>query len=215
MLKLNYKDFDTMNKFFIAEKLGMSTFISENGEVFPVTMLKFQKNFILSIKKKELFGYDSVVIGYGSQKKSISKCLQGYYKKINQSPFGLIKEFRTFSPLTLFNQGSELLFPFSVSEKLDVRSKSIGKGFSGTIKRYNFNRGPMSHGSKNHRLPGSIGAGTTPSNVIKGKKMPGHLGDKNVCIKNLQLVFLDLNNSLLFLKGSIPGKNGIVFLTKN
>jgi len=215
MLKLNYKDFATMDKFFIAEKLGMSTFISEEGEVVPVTILKFQKNFVLSIKKKESFGYDSVLIGYGTQKKSISKCLQGYYKKINQTPFGLIKEFKIFSSFTSLNEGTELLFPFSISEKIDVRSKSIGKGFSGTIKRHNFNRGPMSHGSKNHRLPGSIGAGTTPSNVVKGKKMPGHLGDKNVCIKNLQLVFLDLDNSLVFLKGSIPGKTGIVFLTKN
>ena len=215
MLKLNYKDFDTMDKFFIAEKLGMSTFISEEGEVHPVTILKFQKNVIISLKRKELFGYDAVLIGYGIQSKSISKPLQGYYKKVKSSPFQLIKEFKVSSPFDLFNEGSELLFPFSVSDKIDVRSKSIGKGLSGTIKRYNFNRGPMSHGSKNHRLPGSIGAGTTPSNVVKGKKMPGHLGDINVCIKNLQLVFLDLNNSLVFLKGSIPGKNGIVFLTKN
>jgi len=204
-----------MNKFFIAEKLGMSTFISEEGEVIPVTILKFQKNVVLSLKKRELFGYDSVLVGYGICKKAVSKSLQGYYKKVNHSPFNLIKEFKILSSLDSLNEGSELLFPFSVSEKINVRSKSIGKGFSGTIKRHNFNRGPMSHGSKNHRLPGSIGAGTTPSNVVKGKKMPGHLGDKNVCVKNLQLVFLDLNNSLLFLKGSVPGKNGIVFLTKN
>jgi large subunit ribosomal protein L3 len=205
-----------MKNIFIAEKLGMTQFLSNDGNVFPVTVLTFSNNFIVSFKTKEIDGYDAVLVGYGLKRESsINKPQLGYYKKNSLSFFRCVKEFRVENPHNFFDVGSVLSFPFQISNKIDVRSKTIGKGFSGTVKKHRFKRGPMSHGSKNHRLPGSIGAGTTPSNVVKGKKMAGLLGSENVCIKNLELVSFDVEKSLIFLKGAVPGKKGLVFLTKS
>jgi len=201
-----------MKKFILGRKIGMTQLMVEDGVVVPITVVKVGPCQILDRRTVEKSGYNAIVLGYGDVAPAkLSKPKQGLFAKLNVGSYSLIKEFRTKDMDGYSDKSQITLDIFEKNEKVSVRSKSIGRGFTGTIKRHNFKRGPMSHGSKSHRIPGSIGAGTSPSHVFKGKKMAGHYGDEYVTIRNLQVVGLDAESSCIYLKGAIPGKkNNIV-----
>ncbi len=193
----------------LGNKIGMTQIFDESGNIIPVTILKVGPCVVTQVKMKSRDGYDSIQIGYGNvASKSLTQPELGHLQKSNIQPLKYLKEFRTteedqFSIGQVLNVGS-----FSPGEFVNVRGKSIGKGFSGLQKRHNFTRGPMTHGSKNHRAPGSIGMGTTPGRVLPGKKMAGQLGNKITTIKKLKVIQINSEENILVIKGSVPGKPG-------
>ena len=164
---------------------------------------------VTQVKTKAKDGYDSIQIGYGNvSAKSLTQPELGHLQKSNIQPLKYLKEFRTmgeeeFSIGQILNVDS-----FSPGQFVNVKGKSIGKGFAGLQKRHNFTRGPMTHGSKNHRAPGSIGMGTTPGRVLPGKKMAGQLGNKIITVKNLKIIQINSEENILVIRGSVPGKPG-------
>ena len=193
----------------LGNKIGMTQIFDNSGNVIPVTILKVGPCIITQIKTKVKDGYDSVQIGYGNVPiKSLTQPQLGHLQKSNSQPLKYFKEFRSDENDT-FKIGEVLnLDSFSLGQRLNIQGKSIGKGFSGLQKRHNFTRGPMTHGSKNHRAPGSIGMGTTPGRVLPGKKMAGQLGNKLTTIKKLKVIQLSSEENILIIKGSVPGKPG-------
>ena len=193
----------------LGNKIGMTQIFDESGNILPVTILKVGPCIVTQIKTKSKDGYDSIQIGYKNVlSKSLTQPELGHLKKSNIQPLKYLKEFR-ITDNHEFEVGQILKVDlFSPDQFVNVRGKSIGKGFSGLQKRHNFTRGPMTHGSKNHRAPGSIGMGTTPGRVLPGKKMAGQLGNKIITIKKLKVIQLNLEENILIIKGSIPGKPG-------
>jgi len=191
------------------EKLGMTQIYNEDGIVIPVTVIKIEKLTVTQIKTQKTDGYDAIQVGFSEcKKKKVTKAQIGHLENNKLPIFRHLREFKVENPVD-YKVGQEIdLSIIDNVEKVDVTSKSIGKGFQGTIKRHNFSRGPMSHGSKNHRLPGSIGAGTTPGRVYKGLKMAGKMGNKQVTIVKLKVAKIDKERSLLLIKGSVPGPEG-------
>lgn len=191
-----------MKKFFIGKKLGMTQVVNEDGCVVPVTVLKAEP-CVVADKQEVNDGVGTVVLGAGAVKLSnLNKPRRGFFERKAIDPKRFLKGFRSDSAMQ-FEVGAVVgVDIFSVNDRVSVRSKSIGRGFTGTIKRHNFSRGPMGHGSKSHRIPGSIGAGTTPGRVYKGLRMAGHYGDEFVTVKNLLVVKVDVVNQLLFVRGS-------------
>nr|QUE29206.1 ribosomal protein L3 [Erythrotrichia welwitschii] len=187
----------------------MTQIFDENGLVIPVTIIQAGPCMITQVKSTEKHGYSSIQIGYSEvDEKKLKRPNLGHLKKNGCPPFRYLTEAR-LTDTTNVEVGKIIsVKDLSIGEKVKVSGSSIGKGFAGNQKRHNFTRGPMSHGSKNHRQPGSIGAGTTPGRVIPGKKMAGQLGNKNISIKNLKIVYIDNDNNLLVLKGNVPGKSG-------
>ena len=192
-----------------AKKVGMTQIFDESGTILPVTILKTEVCQVSQIKTTETDGYNAVQIAYGEEKlENINKATRGHLKKVGDKGFKYFGEFHVASPEE-FKLGQVVkLDTFSVGEKVRVTGKSIGKGFQGNQKRHNFSRGPMTHGSKNHRAPGSIGMGTTPGRVLPGKKMAGQLGNKLTTIKKLKVIQLSSEENILIIKGSVPGKPG-------
>nr|QYB18977.1 ribosomal protein L3 [Climaconeis cf. scalaris]QYB19176.1 ribosomal protein L3 [Climaconeis cf. scalaris] len=193
----------------LGTKIGMTQIFDKSGNIIPVTILKVGPCIITQIKTKLKHGYDSVQIGYGRVSTKLLKQSElGHLQKYNIKPLKYLKEFRVLSNHK-FTIGEILTVnSFLPGQLVNIQGKSIGKGFSGLQKRHNFTRGPMTHGSKNHRLPGSIGMGTTPGRVLPGKKMSGQLGNKNITIKKLKVVQINVKENILILKGSVPGKPG-------
>lgn len=193
----------------IGKKLGMTTIFDDKGLAIPVTVIKVDKLVVTQVKTVETDGYNAIQVGTISAKeKHLSKAQIGHFKKNKLENFRYLQEFRIDNPQA-YTVGQEIeLSVLDNIEKVDVVGTSIGKGFQGTVKRWNFSRGPMAHGSKNHREPGSIGAGTTPSRVIKGKRMAGNMGNERVTVTKLKLVKVDSENSLVLIKGSVPGPEG-------
>ena len=193
----------------LGNKIGMTQVFDELGNSIPVTVLKVGPCTVTQIKTEELNGYNSIQIGYGiSSIKKLSQPELGHLQKSNILPLKYLREFHTKNP-SAFKVGQLLnLDLVKPGQFVNVKGRSIGKGFAGLQKRHNFTRGPMTHGSKNHRAPGSIGMGTTPGRVLPGKKMAGQLGNQNTTIKNLKVIHVDSNENLLILKGSVPGKSG-------
>ena len=191
-----------------AKKLGMTQIFDDSGVIFPVTLLKTEECQISQIKTTNTDGYNAIQVAYGSEKLSkITKPQLGHLKKVGEKGFKSFGEFRVKDPQN-FKLGQNItLDSFEVGQKVRVTGKSIGKGFTGNQKRHNFSRGPMTHGSKNHRLPGSIGAGSTPGRVYPGKKMAGQMGGQTVTIKNSEVLFINSEEQILVLKGSLPGKH--------
>jgi len=191
-----------------AKKLGMTQIFDESGVIFPVTLLKTEECQVSQIKTTNTDGYNAIQVAYGSEKISkITKPQLGHLKKIGEKGFKSFGEFRVADPQK-FKLGQNItLDSFEIGQKVRVTGKSIGKGFAGNQKRNNFSRGPMTHGSKNHRLPGSVGAGSTPGRVYPGKKMAGQLGGQTVTIKNSEVLFINSEEQIIVLKGSIPGKH--------
>jgi large subunit ribosomal protein L3 len=189
------------------KKLGMTQIFDESGSILPVTLLKTEACQVSQIKTTNTDGYNAIQVAYCEEKlNKITKPQLGHLKKLGDKGFSSFGEFRVNDPQQFKLGQSITLTAFAVGQKVKVTGKSIGKGFAGNQKRHNFSRGPMTHGSKNHRLPGSIGAGSTPGRVYPGKKMAGQLGGKTVTIKNSEILFINAEENILVLKGSLPGK---------
>jgi large subunit ribosomal protein L3 len=193
----------------LGNKMGMTQIFDEAGNIIPVTILKVGPCVITQIKTKAKDGYDSIQIGYGIvSNKSLTQPELGHLQKSNLQPLKYLKEFR-ISEDNEFQIGQILnVDSFLPGQLVNIQGKTIGKGFSGLQKRHNFARGPMSHGSKNHRAPGSIGMGTTPGRVLPGKRMAGQLGNKILTIKKLKVIQINSEENILVIKGSVPGKPG-------
>nr|BDA97334.1 ribosomal protein L3 [Cryptomonas curvata] len=198
-----------MNIGILGTKLGMTQIFDESGLAIPVTIIKAGPCLITQIKTVETDGYNAVQVGYSEiQSKLMTKARLGHLQKAGTPPLKYLKEYRVHSHTTEGLGSAISVQSFNLGDKVSITGKTIGKGFAGTVKRHNFTRGPMTHGSKNHREPGSIGMGTTPGRVYPGKKMAGRLGGKQTTIKNLQVVLINPENNLLVVKGAIPGKLG-------
>ena len=199
----------------IGTKIGMSREFFPIGRSVPVTVIKIEKGRVIDLITKDKRGYDAIKVGFGKIKTSkLTKSMKGFYSKKSTEPKKYLKEYRVEN-ISNFKEGNEIgLEIFKDVKFLDVRSKSIGKGFAGVMKRHNFSGLRASHGvSISHRSGGSTGQRQDPGKVFKGKKMPGHMGDKIRTTLNLEIIKSDLNNDLIYLKGSIPGsKNTLVFL---
>ena len=205
----------------IGTKLGMTREFIQSGQSVPVTVIKVEKGRVLDVIEKEKRGYSAVKIGYFKIKNSkLTKQMKGFFTKKNTEPKKILKEY-IVSKTQDFKEGNELGLEILKDKKfVDVKSKTIGKGFAGVMKRWNFGGLRASHGvSVSHRSHGSTGQRQDPGKVFKGKKMAGHMGDKYRTMLNLEIIKSDLENGLLFIKGSIPGgKNSTVYLresTKN
>nr|WP_277881822.1 50S ribosomal protein L3 [Coleofasciculus sp. FACHB-T130] len=193
----------------LGTKLGMTQIFDETGKAIPVTVIQAGPCTVTQIKTKATDGYTAVQLGYKEVKpKSLNKPELGHLAKSSAPPLKKLREYR-FENVGEFELGQELKPDiFTAGQIVDVIGTSIGKGFAGYQKRHNFKRGPMSHGSKNHRLPGSIGPGTTPGRVYPGKRMAGRLGGTRVTIRKLTVVRVDAERNLLLIKGAVPGKPG-------
>jgi len=194
----------------LGNKIGMTQIFDESGNIIPVTILKVGPCVVTQVKTVLKDGYNSIQIGYGKiSSKLLTQPELGHLQKSDIQPLKYLKEFRLNKTMDEFKVGQVLnVDSFSVGQLVNIRGKSVGKGFSGLQKRYNFTRGPMTHGSKNHRAPGSIGMGTTPGRVLPGKKMAGQLGNKIVTIKKLKVIQTNSKENILVIKGSVPGKPG-------
>jgi large subunit ribosomal protein L3 len=193
----------------LGNKIGMTQIFDESGNIIPVTILKVGPCVITQVKTTEKDGYNAIQVGYGNvASKKLTQPELGHLQKSNIQPLKYLKEFRINND-SEFEIGQILnVDAFSEGQLVNVRGKSIGKGFSGLQKRYNFARGPMTHGSKNHREPGSIGMGTTPGRVLPGKKMAGQMGNKIATIQKLKVIQINAEENILVIKGSVPGKPG-------
>lgn len=222
----------------VGRKIGMSQLFQPDGRVVAVTAIEVGPCVVVEARTPEKHGYAAVQLGFGEETKRrrLTKPVQGRFRAANVTPKRWLKEVRTdpkasFAPGTVIGLDgprgleSELAAGaaaggsspvFAVGERITVVGQSKGKGFQGVVRRHKFNRGPMSHGSRFHRYPGAIGCRTDPGKVGKGKRMPGHMGDRRVSQKNLEVVHVDPAANLLLVRGAVPGAvNGLVFVLKN
>ena len=202
----------------IGKKIGMTREFFDSGISVPVTVLSIEKGRILTVITKEKRGYDAIQVGFGKIKTSkLKNQMKGLFGKKATEPKKFLKEFRVDN-ISEFKEGNEIgLELFKDQKFVDVKSKTIGKGFAGVMKRHNFSGLGASHGvSVSHRSHGSTGQNQDPGKVFKGKKMAGHMGNKFRTIQNLEVIKSDLENNLIFVKGSVPGsKNSLVLIQKN
>ncbi len=200
-----------MPKMLIGRKVAMSQIFSEDGRLIPVTVIEAGPCVISQIKTAANDGYEAVQIGYGALKQG-TKPQVGHFAKSDIAPLRYLREMRV-EEASAYEPGQELKADiFEAGEKIDVEGTSKGKGFAGTIKRWNFSRGPMSHGSKNHRRPASSGA-KGPARTFKGKKTPGRMGGARVTVQNLEVVRVDADRNMILVKGAVPGpKKGLVYI---
>ena len=202
----------------IGTKIGMTREFMDTGQSVPVTVIRIEKGRVLDVISKDKRGYNAIKVGFLKQKNSkLTKQMKGYFAKKNTEPKKILKEFRVENNEN-YKEGNELGLEILKDKKfIDVRSKTIGKGFAGVMKRWNFGGLRASHGvSVSHRSHGSTGQRQDPGKVFKGKKMAGHMGDKFRTMLNLEIIKSDLENSLIYVKGSIPGsKNSEVLLRES
>ena len=202
----------------IGKKIGMTREFYKTGQLVPVTVLKMEKARVINIINQEKRGYSAVQLGYGKIKNSkLTKAMKGYFAKKNTEAKKKLKEFKILD-VNKFKEGNEFgLEIFKDVKYVDTRSKTIGKGFAGAMKRHNFGGLRATHGvSISHRSHGSTGQRQDPGKVFKGKKMAGHMGDKLRTMQNIEIIKTDIENELLYLKGSIPGsKNSEVLVKKS
>ena len=193
----------------LGTKLGMTQVFDEAGKAIPETVVQAGSCTVTQIKTKQTDGYEAIQVGYGEVKpKALNKPELGHLAKSSAPPLRHLREYRLNSTND-FTIGQQIKADiFTPGQTVDVVGTSIGRGFAGYQKRHNFGRGPMSHGSKNHRAPGSIGAGTTPGRVYPGKRMAGRLGGKRITIRKLTVIRVDSERNLLLIKGAVPGKPG-------
>ena len=188
-------------------KVGMTQIFAEDGTAVSVTLVQAEICQVSQIKTIDTDSYNAIQVSFVEQPlHKVTKPQLGHLKKSGNKGFKYSGEFSVSTPND-YKLGQMLnVNIFSVGQRVDITGKSIGKGFAGNQKRHNFSRGPMTHGSKNHRLPGSIGAGSTPGRVYPGKKMAGQLGNKVITIKNSEILFISAPENILVVKGSLPGK---------
>ncbi|MGB8992517.1 MAG: 50S ribosomal protein L3 [Desulfobaccales bacterium] len=201
----------------IGKKLGMTLIFDNGGLAVPVTVIEAGPCFVVQKKTTKKDGYEALQMGF--DRRALGKCNKperGHLEKHGaKSGFRYLREIR-LAEASGFEEGQEITVEaFEIGDKVDVIGTSKGKGFAGTVKRWNFHRGPMTHGSMSHRAPGSIGASAYPSRVVRGKKMPGQMGNARVTIKNLEVVDVRPEENLLVVKGAIPGpRQGLVLIQK-
>ena len=196
----------------LGRKLGMTQVWDDDDNVVPVTVVLAGPCTVSQVKTKETDGYEAVQIGFGDIKaKKVNKPMKGHFAKAGVEPMRYLREVRV-EDASQYKTGDQVtVADFADVTAVDVTGTSKGKGFQGTIKRWNFHRGPMTHGSRNQRKPGSIGQCAYPARVRKGLHMAGHMGDERVTVKNLKLVRVDTDQNLLLIKGAVPGgKNALV-----
>ena len=195
-----------MSRGLLGKKLGMTGFFTPEGRYLPVTVIEAGPCVVTQIKTRATDGYDALQLGFGEKRKSrVNKPLQGHYKKSGEQCFRYLREFSVDNPEE-YNLGQEITVDmFNVGDRVDVVGTSKGRGFAGVIKRYGFHRGPMTHGSRNVRRPGSIGCSAWPAKVIKGKKMPGQYGNDRKTIRNLEIIDIRSEDNVILVKGAVPG----------
>ena len=205
-----------MSTGILGKKIGMTSVFESDGRLVPVTVIKAGPCVITQIKNIETDGYQALQLGFDElDAKKVNKPDAGHFEKSGGKGFSTLREFRVEN-----TEGYELgqvvdLGMFSVGDKVVVSGISKGRGFQGTIKRHGFSRGPETHGSRNHRAPGSIGQSAWPARVIKGKRMPGRMGSDRITVKNLKVVDIKPEENVILIKGAIPGsKTGIIELKK-
>ena len=206
-----------MEKAIIGKKLGMTQVFTDDGRVQPVTVIEAGPCYVTQIKTTEKDGYNSVQVAFGEIKaKNVNKCQTGAFKKAGVEPKRVMKEFR-YNDITKFALGQEIKADmFAEGDIVDVTGTSKGHGFTGVIKRWNQRRLKMTHGvGPVHREVGSMGANSTPSRVMKGKKMPGHYGHETITVQNLKVVRVDADRNIILVKGSIPGPNESIVTIKS
>ena len=195
-----------MKKAILATKVGMTQIFNEDGVLTPVTVLQAGPCVVTQVKTVENDGYSAVQVGFvDKREKLVNKPLKGMFDKAGVAYKRFVREFR-FENAEEYSVKDEIKVDvFAAGDKIDATAISKGKGFQGAIKRHGQSRGPMAHGSKYHRHAGSNGACSDPSKVFKGKRMPGHMGSKQITIQNLEVVIVDTENNLLLVKGAVPG----------
>jgi len=205
-----------MKKAIIGRKLGMTQIFTDKGQVIPVTVVEAGPCTVVQKKTEETDGYCSVQLSFDEvQASKISKPEAGHLEKYGAAPARVLREFKLDDAMSMEPGQVVKVDTFEAGDKVDISGKSKGKGYQGVIKRHGQHRGPMAHGSKYHRSPGSMGASAYPSRVPKGKKLPGQMGNKNVTALNLEVVDVDPDENILLIKGAVPGPRGSVVVVKS
>lgn len=204
-----------MKKAILGKKIGMTQIFDAEGQIVPVTVIQAGPCVVVQKKSAETDGYEAVQLGFEDIKEQrLTKPLIGHFKKANVSPKKYLREFR-LEDVSAYEVGQEIKVDiFAEGEFVDVTSKSKGKGFTGSIKRFKHGRGPESHGSKYHRGPGSLGA-IDPAHVFKGHPLPGRMGGETVTVQNLKVVKVDADRNLLLVRGAVPGPRGALVTIKD
>lgn len=199
----------------LGRKLGMTQIFDEDDNFVPVTVILAGPCTVSQVKTKETDGYEAVQIGFGALKpKHVNKPMAGHFAKAGVEPMKYLREVRVDDP-SAYNPGDQITVEaFSETKLVDVTGISKGKGFAGVVRRYNFGGGPGGHGSHFHRIPGSVGMCATPSRVLKGLRLPGHMGNTRVTVRNLEVVSVDTDQNLLFIKGAVPGGKGALLTVR-
>ncbi|MBR5468695.1 MAG: 50S ribosomal protein L3 [Firmicutes bacterium] len=205
-----------MKKAIIAQKIGMTQVFSETGNLIPVTVLEAGPCVVVQKKTVENDGYSAIQVGFGTKKESrVNKPEAGHLAKAGLTTVKVLKEFR-LEDAANFEVGAEIKADvFATGDRVDVSGVSKGKGYAGVIKRHGFHRGPETHGSKSHRVTGSMSSATTPGRVKKGKRMAGQMGNVNVTVQNLEIVSADAEKNLILIKGAVPGPKGSILVIKD
>ncbi len=194
----------------LGNKIGMTQIFDKKGNIIPVTIIKGGPCYVTQVKSKENCGYQAVQVGYSEVSngiKHLTKPELGHLNKVNLPAFRYLREYKTAEENFVIGDKFTVEI-FKIGQSVNISGLTIGKGNTGNIKQHNFSRGPMAHGSKHHRLQGSLGAGTTPGRVFPGKRMPGRLGSEKRTILGLEIIDIDIKENLLIIKGSVPGKTG-------
>ncbi|MBQ7974784.1 MAG: 50S ribosomal protein L3 [Clostridia bacterium] len=205
-----------MKKAILGTKIGLTQIFNEDGKVVPVTVILAGPCTVVQKKTVETDGYEAVQVGYGEVKeKSLNKPMKGHFAKADTAAKKYLREFR-LEDISALNVGDEIKADiFEAGEKVDVTGISKGKGFAGPMKRWGLHRGPMSHGSGYHRGSGSMGACSSPGRVMKGKKLPGHMGVETVTVQNLEIVKVNADENIILVKGAVPGSKGGLITIRN
>jgi large subunit ribosomal protein L3 len=205
-----------MKKAILGKKVGMTQVFDSEGRALPVTVIEAGPNVVVQKKTMENDGYEAIQVGFvDAKERRVTKALKGHFAKGKITTKKYLRELRLEGAAD-YEVGQEFKVDvFAVGEKVDISGVSKGKGFQGAIKRHNFSRGPMSHGSKYHRGVGSMGASSDPSRTCKGKKLPGHMGAQNVTIQNLEIVMVDPEKNVILVKGGVPGIRGSLVMIKD
>ena len=207
-----------MSKAILGKKIGMTQIFTEEGAVVPVTVVEASPNVIVRVKTVDTDGYNSIQLGYGDVKeKHLTKPVKGQFDKAGVKPVKYLREFR-LTDTPEYEVGQTLAADiFASGDLVDVIGTSKGKGFAGTIKRHGFHRGPVTHGSKSHREPGSLGPMTSGGGgkVVKGKRLPGQLGGNQATVLRLSIVKVDMDKNLILIKGGIPGAKGSLVMIRD
>lgn len=205
-----------MKKAIVGKKVGMTQIFDAEGQMVPVTVVEAGPCKVVQIKSQDVDGYNALQIGYKQVKESkVTKPEKGHFDKVNVDYMKVLREFR-LEDISAYEIGQEIKADlFEVGDKIDVTGTSKGKGFAGVIKRHGQSTGPMKHGSKYHRSPGSMGGSSSPSRVRKGKKLPGQMGNEKITVQNLEVVRVDADRNLLLVKGAVPGIRGSLVIIKD